>query len=156
MRGLDGVVDLAGGAEIIRRDDQLLHAAIPPRPQKVEEFHAFAQAALHHFRARDHLRHDGGDLGGAEIEFLVEVLDRIEDLAVAQVRIVQRRDLRAFLRQQIDFFVVEPAVFLRLPVQKGARIRGGERNLDRVRIDLLGEVQRLLNRLPGLAGQTRE
>jgi len=65
---------------------------------------------------------DGCDLGRAEIEFPVEILNGFEDLAVAEMRIVQRRNLRAFLRQEIDLLVVQPAVFLCLPVEEGARI----------------------------------
>src|SRR5207302_9827161 len=70
--------------------------------RSAEEFHTLAQTALHHVGAGDHLGHDGRDLGRAEIEFPVEVLYGIEDLAVAEVRIVQRRNLRALLRQKID------------------------------------------------------
>src|ERR1700722_10122841 len=71
---------------------------VVPRPQEVEEFHPFTQAALHHFRALDHFRDDGGDLGGPEIELLIEVLDRLEDFGMTQMRIVERRNLRALLR----------------------------------------------------------
>src|SRR5438445_2358563 len=116
---------------------------IPPRPQELEELYSLAQPPLHHRRACDHLGHDGRDLGRAEIEFAVEVLDRGEDLGVAQVRVVQRRNLGAFLSEKIDFLVVQPAVLLGLAVQEGARIGGRERNLNRVGIDLLGEVEEI-------------
>ncbi len=71
------------------------------------------------------------------------------------MRVIQRRNLRAFLSEKIDFLVVEPTVLLGLAVQEGARIGGGERDLNRVGIDLLGEIERLLDRLPGLPGQTQ-
>ena len=147
-----GIIHRGGGIHVV---DPVLGGVVP-RPQEVEEFHPFAQAALHHFRALDHFRHDGCDLGGAKIEFLIEILDRLEDLGVAQVRIVERRDLRALLGQKIDLLVIEPAVFLCLPVQECPRIRRRQRNLNRMRIDLLGEIQRLLDRLLGLARADRE
>src|SRR5580658_3564024 len=77
-----------------RTDLQFLCASNPPqrratasrrivsRAQELEEFQAFAQTALHHLRARDHLTEDGGDLGRAKIELLVEVFDRIENRGV--------------------------------------------------------------------------
>src|SRR3974390_687547 len=97
-----------------------------PRAQEMEEFDALAQAALHHFRTHDHLSHDGRDFGRAEIEFLIEILHRFEYFGMTQVRIAQRRDLRALLRQKVDLLIVEPAVFLRLPVEKGAWIGSRE------------------------------
>jgi hypothetical protein len=65
------------------------------RAQKAEKFDALAQAALHHLRAGDHFGHDGCDLGRPEIELLVEVLDRVKNLAVAEMWIAQRRNLRS-------------------------------------------------------------
>ena len=100
MSDFDGLVDFAGRAEIIRGDDQSLHAASRRGPQEVEELHTLAQSALHHFGTGDHFGDDGGDLRRTEIEFLVEILDRLEDLGVAEMRIVERRDLRAILRQR--------------------------------------------------------
>src|SRR6202012_1157542 len=91
-----------------------------------------------------------------EIELLVEVLDGIKDLTMAEMRIVQRGDLRGFVRQKIDFLVVEAAVFLRLFVEEGARIGRRERNLDRVGIDLLGEIHGLLDRLLRLPGEAQD
>ena len=67
--------------------------------QELEELHALAQAAHQHVARGQHLAHDLGDLGGAEIELLVEVLHRLEDLGVAEMRIVERRDLRAVIGQ---------------------------------------------------------
>jgi len=65
-----------------------------------EEFNTFAQAALHHLRAGDHLSHDGGDLARPEVELTVEILNGFEDLGVTEMRIAQRRDLRPFLGQE--------------------------------------------------------
>ena len=91
-------------------------SSISSSAQKVKKFHTLTQPALHHFRTHDHLSHNRGDLGRTEIEFFIEILDRVEDLAMAQVRIVQRRNLRAFLRQEVDLFVEQPAILLRLSV----------------------------------------
>src|SRR5919109_1120981 len=44
---------------------------------------------------------------------------------------------------------IEPAILERLPMQKGARIGCGERNLDRVRVDLRGKPDGFVDRLPG-------
>ena len=70
-----------------------------------------------------------------------------------QVGIVQRRDLHAVLVDEFGVRHVEPAVLHGLLVEEGARIGGGQRRLDGVRVDALGEGDRLLDRLPGLAGQ---
>ena len=57
--------------------------------QEMKEFDAFVQPPFHHLRAADHLTDDGSNLFGAEIETAVELLDRDEDFAVAQMRIMQ-------------------------------------------------------------------
>src|SRR6185437_7919320 len=102
--------------------------------QEMKEFDAFAQAALHHLRAADHLADDRSDLAGAEIEAPVEFFDRVEDFAVAQMWIVQGRDLHAVLVDELGMSIVEPAVLHRLIEQERARIRRRKRNLDRMRI----------------------
>src|SRR6202011_245520 len=79
----------------------------------------------------------------------VEILDRFENLGVAQVRIVQRSNLRAFLRQEIDLFVIKPAILFGLLVKERTGVWRGQGNLNRVRIDLLREVERLLDRFLG-------
>ena len=125
-------------------------------PQELEELHALAQAALHHLRAAHHLADDRGDLRRAEIEAPVEGLDAVEDLGVRQMRVVQRRDLHAVLVDQLGMLGVEPAILDRLLVQERAGIGRGERDLQRVRVDLGGEADGLLDRLLGLAGQAED
>src|SRR5581483_9850984 len=49
--------------------------------------------------------------------------------------------------------LLQPALRARLPVQLRARIRRCQRDLHRVRIDLLREANRLLDRLPCLTRQ---
>src|SRR5882724_2122031 len=95
------------------RDDGVFAGA-----KKLEELHALAQATHQHLRRGEHLAHDRCDLRRSEIELLVEVLHRLEDFGVAEVRIVERRDLRTVLGQQVGV-VREPAIFLRLLVEKG-------------------------------------
>src|SRR5262249_717117 len=56
--------------------------------QEVKKFDAFAQASLHHLRAADHFADNRGDFAGAQIEAPIELLDRIEDFGVAQMRIM--------------------------------------------------------------------
>src|SRR5215471_13117178 len=51
---------------------------------------------------------------------------------------------------------VEPAVLDRLPMQKGARVRRRERDLDRVRVDFRGKANGFFDRLLGLAGQPED
>src|SRR5579863_1995271 len=87
-----------------------------PLAQELEELDAFAQAALHHLRAADHLADDGSDLRGAEVEALVEGLDVVEDLGVRQVLVGQRRNLDAVFVHQLGMRFVEPAIFHRLAV----------------------------------------
>ena len=55
---------------------------------------------IEHLRAERHFLHDRGDLRRAEIKARVELLDRMEDFGVAQMRIMQRRHLHAVLVDQ--------------------------------------------------------
>ena len=112
-----------------------------------------AQPPLHHLGTAHHLADDGGDLRRSEIELLVERLDRIEDLGMAEMRVGERRDLRAEIGDQLLVLMVQPIVLARLVIKEGARIGRRERHLDGVRVDLLGEAYRLLDRLLGLARQ---
>src|SRR5579884_14937 len=127
-----------------------------PVAEELEEFDALAQAAPHHFGAFDHFRDQRGDLLPAEVEALVEGFERLEDLGVRQVRVVQRCDLHAALVNQLGMVEVEPAVGERLAVQLGSRVGRRQRHLDRVRVDLGGEGDRLLDRLLGFAGQAED
>ena len=72
-----------------------------------------------------------------------------------QVRVGQRRQLGAILADQGGAFVIgwQPALLDRLPVQFGARVGRGDRDLEAVRVDLAGEPDRLLDRLPGFPRQ---
>jgi hypothetical protein len=61
-------------------------------------------------RAADHFADNRGDFAGAQIEAPIELLDRIEDFGVAQMRIMQRRDLHAVVIDKLGMSIVEPAV----------------------------------------------
>src|SRR5271165_3180140 len=124
--------------------------------QEAEKFSALAQPPPHHFRASDHLVDDRGDLARAEIEAAIEGLDRLENFCVAEAGIVQRRDLHAVFVDEGSIGFVEPAVLHRLIVKESAGVGRGERNLDRVRIDLGGEADRLLDRLSGFSRQAHD
>src|SRR6516164_5436119 len=82
--------------------------------QEMKEFDAFVQPPFNHLRAADHLTDDGSNLFGAEIEAAVELLDRDEYFAVAQMRIMQRRDLHPVFIDELGMAIVEPAVLHRL------------------------------------------
>ena len=73
----------------------------PAGTEELEEFYAFAQPSSHHLRAGNHFRNDRGDLRRPEIEALIKFLDRVEDPAVTEMRIMQRRDLNAVIIDQV-------------------------------------------------------
>src|SRR5712692_11927445 len=105
----------------------------PALAQEAEKLDAFPQSALHHLRAARHLRHDRCDLRRAEIEASIERLDGMEDLRMAEMGVVQRRDLHAALVHELGVGRIEPSVLERLAVEIRSRIRRRERYLDRVR-----------------------
>ena len=69
------------------------------------------------------------------------------------MRIGERSELHTVRIDQFGVGLVEPRVFQRLAVQERPGIRRGQRYLDRMRIDLGGETNRLLDRFLGLAGK---
>src|SRR6516164_9690712 len=73
------------GANLPRVD--LTTLAVAAVAEEVEELYAFTQAPLHHGRTHHHLRHDRRNLRRPQIEPFVEVLDRIKDLGVIEVRV---------------------------------------------------------------------
>src|SRR5690349_21324740 len=70
------------------------------------------------------------------------------------MRVMQGRYLHAVVIDQFGT-LIQPAILLRLAVQKSPGIRRRQRDLDRMRIDLLREIQRLLNRLLRFARKTK-
>src|SRR5262249_42557191 len=124
---------------------------LPVMAEKLEELHALAQASLHHPRVPHHFAHHGGAFRSSEIEASVEGFDRVIDFAVAEVRVMQGGDLDARGVDQVRIVGVEPAVLHGLSVEGGAGIGSGDRNLNRMRIDLGREADRLLDGLAALA-----
>src|SRR4029077_14305144 len=90
------------------------------------------------------------------IEAPIERLDRVEDLAVAQVRVVQWGDLHTVRIDELRVGMVKPAIFQGLAIEVRARIGRGKRHLDRMRVDLGREADRLLDRLLGLPRQAED
>ena len=99
---------------------------LPPLAEKCEELHALAQPAHHHLRALHHLGNDRGNLGSAEIEAAIQILNGLEDLGVAQMRIVKRGDLHAVRIDQVGVLLVEPAMLECLAIKLRSRIGRGD------------------------------
>src|SRR5215467_14586174 len=58
-------------------------------PQECEELDSLAQSAPEHVGAARHLAYEGGDLRCAEVEAAIEFVDRMENLGMGKVRVVQ-------------------------------------------------------------------
>src|SRR5262249_27505235 len=86
----------------------------------------------------------------------IEFLDRLEYLGVTEVRVVQGRGLRAEFAEQSRRRIREPAVCQRLVVKKRSWIGRGQRDLNRVRVDLSGEPDRLFDGFLGLAWKAED
>src|SRR5205085_1488893 len=145
-----------------RNRQPLRSAAVPaasarhlPLAQELEELDPLAHTPPHHLRALQHLAEQRCNLAPPEIEAPIELLYRLEDLGVPEVWVMQRSDLHAALVDQVGVALVEPAILKGLPVEIGAGIGRGERHLDRVRVDVGGELDRLLDRLLRLARQAQ-
>ena len=69
------------------------------------------------------------------------------------MRKMERRNLHAPVVDQVRILFVQPSVLKGLPIKICAGIRRCYRHLDRVRIDLTGKTDRLLDRLRRLARQ---
>ena len=59
-----------------------------PAAQELEEFDALAQPPAHHLRAPDHLGNERGDLLAAKVKAFVEGFERLENLGMRQMRIM--------------------------------------------------------------------
>src|ERR1700688_4279362 len=103
-----------------------------PLPQELKELDPFTQPANHHLPIADHLAHDRRNLPGSKIESPIKFLDRIENFGLAQMRVVQRRNLDAFTIHELRIRGVKPTVFYRLIEKKRARIGRRQRDLNGV------------------------
>src|SRR5262249_8026669 len=95
--------------------------AVPSQAEELKEFDPLAEAAPHHGRALDHLPHDLGDLARSEEEGAVKLLLHLEDVSVREVRVLERGDLEAVLRDELPRLVAQPALALGLVVQISSR-----------------------------------
>src|SRR5438552_16267758 len=73
---------------------------------------------------------------------------------MGEVRVAQRAPLNAPPVDELA--AVEPALLEGLSVHRRARVGRGDRHLDRVRIELAGEADRLRDRLVRLAGKRED
>src|SRR4030095_8342968 len=135
-----------GGRCVARR-------TVLPLAQEFEELEALTETTPHHRGALEHLPQDLGDLARPEEERAIELLLHLEDVAVGEMRVLDRGDLEAVLANELAGRVPQPAFSLGLIVEIGAGQRGGERHLDGVGIDLLDELDGFADRLLRLAGE---
>src|SRR5205823_12430971 len=89
-----------------------------------------------------------------EVVAPVEGLDRLEDLVSGELRIRDRALLvTGFVDQAVDGQVVVPGHEV---VKGGARVRRGERHLERLGLHLAREADRLLDAVPRLARKAQD
>src|SRR4029450_2510707 len=141
-------------AEIVSMTRTFISVLRPVRAQELEELAALRESAAHHLTVADHLRGQGEHLPGAEVEAAVEVVHRAEDLGAREMRVAEGAHLPA--RAVHERVGLEPPVALRFLVERGARIRRGQRDLDGVWIDLGGEPDGLGDGLARLTGQAQD
>src|SRR5581483_1398312 len=128
-----------------------LAAAVPHRLQELPALGEEARALV---RVEDDLLHLLRDVARAEVELLVEALDRRVDLDRRDRRIAHRALLvAAVVDERVDDLV---AVRLDEVVEVRAGVRRCERDLDRLAVHLLREVDGLADRLRRLAGEPHD
>src|SRR3989475_2285035 len=150
LRGAAGDDRRAGGGGLRVRDGRrAARGLLTAARQEAHEVQPLAEPALHDRAVAQHLPAEDEDLARPEVEAPVERLERAEDLGARQVRIADHA--RLCPPPVHEALGLEPAALERLAVERGARIGRGERELERVRIDLLREPDRRLDRLARLA-----
>src|SRR5580765_846581 len=107
--------------------------SLPARAEEAEEVAPLAEPPPHHLAVPQHLRGERDHLARPEVEAAVELVERSEDLGPREMRIAQGALLDARPVHEAAV-VLEPAVPLRLLVERGPRVRRGEGDLDRVGI----------------------
>src|SRR5262245_3797847 len=118
-----------------------------PLAQEAEELDALPQPPAHDDGVAKHSAEHRQHLPGTEVEAAIEILDRAEDLGLSEAWVVQRGDLDPVSVDQLARLDLKPALLLRLAIQLRPRIRGGQRDLDRVRLDLARVAHGLVDRL---------
>lgn len=85
---------------------------------------------------------------------MIKAFDALEDFVLAQAGIFERALLEAVVLDEVGLVLLdEPAVELCLFVKLRARIRRGQRDLQREDVEFLSEADRLLDGFAGLDGQ---
>src|SRR5262249_56485400 len=105
-----------------------------PAAEDLQDRPALGEAALADVEVARHLLDEAEELARPEVELPVEALDRREDLLAREVWIAEHAALRAARVDQID--VLEPALLLRLAVERGAGIGRRLPDLQRVGVTL--------------------
>src|SRR5262249_15514041 len=145
----------AAGSRLRLRDGRRAALAlVTPTREETDEVESLAEAPLHDRAIAQHLGAEGDQLARTEIEAPVERLECLEDLSARQVWIADHARLRA--AGVHEAVALEPALRKCLSVQLRTRIRRGERDLQRVRIDRLRKTDRRLDRLARLARQAED
>src|SRR2546423_8301899 len=122
--------------------------------KEADELVALAQAARTFLPVARHLSKDTENGPRPHVEPPVELLHGFEDILPAEIRILQGGVLNAALVDQGS--VLQPSMGLGLSIQLGPRIRGGERDLDSIEIQLACILHGLPHRLTRLAGQAQD
>src|SRR5204863_7540589 len=85
--------------------------AVPRNPSlahEAEELHALAESSAHDRGVAEHPPHHRHDLPRPEVEAAVEGLHRVEDLRLAETRVVEGGDLHAVGVHQVPRLDLEP------------------------------------------------
>src|SRR6195256_680664 len=125
-----------------------------PAGEKLQELAPLGEASLADRGVPRHLLEKAEELPRTEVEAAVEALDRREDLLPREVRIAEHARLRAASVHELG--PLEPAALERLAVERGARIRRRQRDLERIGVDVAREPNRLPDRLARLTRQPHD
>src|SRR5712692_4041838 len=118
---------------------------------QLQEFRCFVIQAFPLVAVPERFLHDAPDYLGPKVILIVEPVHARHHLRLGQVRVLDVRQLMAAgIREGFDF---QEALLRHGLMQLGSRHGMRERNLDRLAIQFLREIDGLLNRLFGLAGQ---
>src|SRR6266851_6928763 len=133
-------------------DRRVLCGLLASLAHRGQELPSFFEEPLRFLDRRQHLFHRLENVARAKIEAAVETLDRAVDLVIAEPRVSDGALLiTGFVEQRIN----REKTILRDVIEKfGARVRRGERDLDRFAIHFARKANRFLDRVLALARQT--
>src|SRR5665213_3641023 len=125
-----------------------------PLVKALEKFIAFPAAANENVLVFEHRLDDAQNWFWPQLIGAVETVHGLENFLLRRAGIFERALLKAVRLNEVSLVLFhEPAVELGLLVKLRARIRRGERNLQREHVQLLRKIDRPLNRLLGLDRQ---